>query len=60
MVWSFNFCMHYFVSNINMFAVNRSLEMVPIAFSLTVSFLSAVAVLGIPAEIYMFGTMYEW
>jgi len=32
----------------------------PVAFSLTVTFMSAITILGIPAEVYTFGTMYAW
>lgn len=34
--------------------------MVPVAFSLSVSFMSAITVLGTPAEVYTSGTMYWW
>jgi len=34
--------------------------MVPVAFSLAVGDLFAIAVLGIPAEIYIYGTIYAW
>jgi len=40
--------------------VFRQMDMVPVAFSLSVSFMSAVTVLGAPAEVYRFGTMYWW
>lgn len=32
----------------------------PVAVSLSLSFVSAVTILGIPAEIYIFGSMYCW
>ena len=38
----------------------RSLGIVPVAFSMTVSFMSAVTLMGIPTEIFFFGTMYMW
>jgi len=38
----------------------RSMSPYPVAFSLCVSFLSAVTVLGTPAEVYIYGTMYIW
>ncbi|XP_072449722.1 solute carrier family 5 member 6a [Chiloscyllium punctatum] len=36
----------------------RSMTFLPVALSLLASFQSAVAILGVPAEIYMFGTEY--
>uniref|UniRef100_F7AMK6 Sodium-coupled monocarboxylate transporter 1 n=1 Tax=Ciona intestinalis TaxID=7719 RepID=F7AMK6_CIOIN len=38
----------------------RSMNPIPVAFSLSVSFMSAVTVLGTPVEVYRFGTMYAW
>ncbi|CAK8694350.1 unnamed protein product [Clavelina lepadiformis] len=38
----------------------RSMSPYPVALSLCVSFLSAVTVLGTPAEVYAYGTMYTW
>nr|XP_002130613.2 sodium-coupled monocarboxylate transporter 2-like [Ciona intestinalis] len=38
----------------------RSMSPFPVAFSLSVSFMSAVTVLGTPVEVYRFGTMYAW
>ncbi|XP_076801198.1 sodium-coupled monocarboxylate transporter 1-like [Clavelina lepadiformis] len=38
----------------------RSMGMVPISLSLSVSFMSAITVLGAPAEVYLYGTMYWW
>jgi len=38
----------------------RQLGMVPVALSMSVSFMSAITVLGTPAEIYQYGTMFVW
>ncbi|NWI21277.1 SC5A6 protein, partial [Crypturellus soui] len=37
---------------------DRSMGCLPVALSLLASFQSAVAILGVPAEIYRFGTQY--
>ncbi|XP_007426544.1 sodium-dependent multivitamin transporter isoform X2 [Python bivittatus] len=37
---------------------NRSMTFLPVAFSLLATFQSAVAILGVPSEIYRFGTEY--
>uniref|UniRef100_A0A8C5SY51 Sodium-dependent multivitamin transporter n=2 Tax=Elapidae TaxID=8602 RepID=A0A8C5SY51_LATLA len=37
---------------------NRSMTFLPLAFSLLATFQSAVAILGVPSEIYRFGTEY--
>ncbi|KAG6921662.1 solute carrier family 5 member 6 [Chelydra serpentina] len=37
---------------------NRSMSFLPVALSLLATFQSAVAILGVPAEIYRFGTEY--
>jgi Na+/proline symporter len=37
---------------------NRSLSVFPVAISLLASFLSAISLLGIPAESYTYGTSY--
>lgn len=34
--------------------------MFPVALSLTVSFMSAITVLGTPSEVYLHGTMFWW
>ena len=36
---------------------NRKLKMVPVAMSLFVTFASAISLMGVPAEIYLYGTM---
>jgi len=38
----------------------RNLSTIPVALSLSVSFMSAITVLGTPADIYQYGTMYWW
>ena len=38
----------------------RSLSGWPVALSLTASFMSAITVLGTPAEVYTYGTMFWW
>lgn len=37
---------------------NRNMSFLPVALSLLATFQSAVAILGVPAEIYRFGTEY--
>src|SRR5438309_81365 len=37
---------------------NRSMGVFPVALSLLASFLSAITLLGLPAEIYTYGTQY--
>ncbi|XP_077988588.1 sodium-coupled monocarboxylate transporter 1-like, partial [Glandiceps talaboti] len=39
---------------------NRRMGFLPVATSLTVSFISSVTVIGTPAEIYMNGSMFAW
>ncbi|XP_021339477.1 sodium-coupled monocarboxylate transporter 1-like isoform X2 [Mizuhopecten yessoensis] len=39
---------------------NRKLLMVPVSMSLFVTFASAISLMGIPAEIYVYGTMYMY
>lgn len=39
---------------------NRSMSSVPVALSLTASFMSSITVLSTPAEIYYFGIMFLW
>nr|XP_039272101.1 sodium-coupled monocarboxylate transporter 1-like [Styela clava] len=38
----------------------RQMNFFPVAISLALSFVSAVTVLGVPAEIHFFGSMYVW
>ena len=37
---------------------NRQMKLVPSTISMTVSFLSSILILGIPAEMYQFGTQF--
>ena len=37
---------------------NRKMMAVPVGLSLLASFMSAITILGVPAEIYTFGTQY--
>ena len=37
----------------------RNLKILPVALSILVSFVSAVGILGQPAEMYAFGTQYS-
>ena len=37
---------------------NREMSMIPVAVSLLVTYLSAVSVIGIPAEMYIYNTMF--
>ncbi len=39
---------------------NRSMSAIPVGMSLVASFMSAITVLGTPAETYNYGTMYWW
>ncbi|XP_072045449.1 sodium-coupled monocarboxylate transporter 1-like [Amphiura filiformis] len=39
---------------------DRSLQSFPVAMSLLASFMSAITILGIPAEVYKNGTMWWW
>lgn len=39
---------------------NRSMSAIPVGMSLVASFMSAITVLGTPAEIYNYGTMFWW
>ncbi len=38
----------------------RKLSIVPVAMALVASFMSTISILGYPAEIYTFGTMFCW
>lgn len=44
----------------NFLMASRSLPPIPIALSLTTSFISAITVLGTPVEFYRYGTMFTW
>ena len=37
---------------------NRGMMAIPVALSLIASFMSAITILGVPAEIYIYGTQY--
>lgn len=39
---------------------NRQMSVLPVAISLMVSFESSIMMLGVPAEIYMFGIQWFW
>ncbi|XP_069116035.1 sodium-coupled monocarboxylate transporter 1-like [Argopecten irradians] len=39
---------------------NRKLFLVPVSMSLFVTFASAISLMGIPAEVYIYGTMYMY
>ena len=39
---------------------NRNMHPIPVALSIMVTYVSAISVLGLPAEMYMFNTMYWW
>ena len=39
---------------------NRNLQVLPVTMSILVSYLSAILILGSPAEIYTNGTLYWW
>ncbi|CAK8694368.1 unnamed protein product [Clavelina lepadiformis] len=38
----------------------RSMSAYPVAFSLSVGFMSALVVLGTPSEVYRYGTIFSW
>lgn len=38
----------------------RSMHPIPVAMSLLSSFISAITILGTPAEVYVYSTMYWW
>lgn len=38
----------------------RSLHVIPVSLSLLSSFISAITLLGTPAEVYRYNTMYWW
>ena len=39
---------------------NRRMNILAVAMSLAVSFVSAISIIGIPVEIYVYDTMYSW
>lgn len=39
---------------------NRQMHVVPVAMSMMITYVSAMSVLGLPGEIYMFNTMFMW
>lgn len=39
---------------------SRQMNFLPVSVSISLSFVSAVTILGVPAEIYYFGSMYIW
>jgi len=39
---------------------SHQMNVIPVAFSLTVTFMSAITLLGNPAEIYLYDTMFWW
>ena len=39
---------------------DRRMHPLPVALSIMVSFVSAITVIGVPAEVYVFDTMYSW
>ena len=44
----------------NYLLADRGMHPVPVAMSLTSTFISAIAILGVPAEVYVHSTMYWW
>ena len=42
------------------FLAGGNMGVVPVALSLFASFMSSIAVIGVPAESYVFNTMYMW
>ena len=44
----------------NYLLAGREMHPVPVAISLTATFISAITILGTPAEVYVHGTMYWW
>ena len=39
---------------------DRQMQIVPVSLSMLASFMSAITLLGIPAEMYIYGTEYMW
>ena len=39
---------------------NRQMSLLPVALSMLVTYQSAISVVGLPAEIYMYNTMLLW
>ena len=44
----------------NYLLADRGMHPVPVAMSLTSTFISAIAILGVPAEVYVHSTMFWW
>ncbi|XP_072179252.1 sodium-coupled monocarboxylate transporter 1-like [Diadema setosum] len=39
---------------------DRKVNIFPVAFSMTLSFVSAISVIGTPGDVYVYNTMYGW
>nr|XP_039254611.1 sodium-coupled monocarboxylate transporter 1-like isoform X1 [Styela clava] len=44
----------------NYYFGGRKISPIPVAVSIAVSFVSAITVIGVPVEVYMFGTVFIW
>lgn len=51
-------CCHTFVCPQEYFVANKSMRVIPVAIGLMVSYLSAVSLLGVSSENYVYGTQY--